>query len=381
MISHQTRLADNLVCRVSFGAHTTAEAPQANIDEVERRFVETAHTGIPSAHTTEAKAMAEQYLRTFVEQIYLPRIAGGVSDSAITVDDVLSSPPRHDLSADRRFWIMLAQSSICRYREPLVDDETRIYVQPALECFAIIKATYSRLTRRPVDLAVLQEAKALIRRGNVSAQRGKPVATHDNFVHFVCQGVFGSHLLQRCPREQMQMAAFHLLIAYCTVPPSEVVLGRLQSDALRWRDVDFYLTLWDPDEEGDEDDDEGGLLFVIDDNNDADDEGGRAAQAAEERQVAEGAGGQDGPGEVIGERLFGERATSARERQPGRRASGSTATSRSAMSRAPRPTRLRGADSRCTTAAAPPASSPRCCSHRWRGGRHLRPRAQHRHRL
>lgn len=312
----QPSLADVNAGRVTFGEHTTITCEQlqrsaqivasrfqttpalrrfvANADEEWRSATETEYAGSLRISTTEANGVAERFLRTFIEEVYLPRIAGDASDSAVTVDDVLSSPPRHDLSADRRFWTMLARFSIYRFREPLVDDETRSYVPQALECFAIIKVTYSCLTRRPVDPAVVQEANALIRRGNVSAQRARPVATHDNLVHFVRQGAFGSHLLLRCPREQIQMAAFHQLIAYCAVRPSDVVLGRLQSDALRWRDVDFFLTLWIPDEE--------------DDSNDA------AAQAAEERQVAEEADGQTGPGEIVGERATGARRASPRSR-------------------------------------------------------------------
>ncbi|GAC75939.1 hypothetical protein PANT_19c00029 [Moesziomyces antarcticus T-34] len=312
----QPSLADVNAGRVTFGEHTTITCEQlqrsaqivasrfqttpalrrfvANADEEWRSATETEYAGSLRISTTEANGVAERFLRTFIEEVYLPRIAGDASDSAVAVDDVLSSPPRHDLSADRRFWTMLARFSIYRFREPLVDDETRSYVPQALECFAIIKVTYSCLTRRPVDPAVVQEANALIRRGNVSAQRARPVATHDNLVHFVRQGAFGSHLLLRCPREQIQMAAFHQLIAYCAVRPSDVVLGRLQSDALRWRDVDFFLTLWIPDEE--------------DDSNDA------AAQAAEERQVAEEADGQTGPGEIVGERATGARRASPRFR-------------------------------------------------------------------
>ncbi len=306
-----------------------------------RRGVEVCHrdeyAGSLRISTTEANGVAERFLRTFIEEVYLPRIAGDASDSAVTVDDVLSSPPRHDLSADRRFWTMLARFSIYRFREPLVDDETRSYVPQALECFAIIKVTYSCLTRRPVDPAVVQEANALIRRGNVSAQRARPVATHDNLVHFVRQGAFGSHLLLRCPREQIQMAAFHQLNRLlrraaqrrCARPIAE------RRAALARRRL--FPHALDSDEE--------------DDSNDA------AAQAARSGKW---------PRRRTAKPAQAKSSASARQAlAERRRAPGSTATSRSAMSRAARPTREHGAPNSCTTAAAPPALSPCCCLPRW----------------
>ncbi|SPC61666.1 uncharacterized protein UHOD_11628 [Ustilago sp. UG-2017b] len=164
-----------------------------NLAEVEQDLNDTFHARhlSPGAHLENA--VVEQFLHTFCDKVFLPHAYG--PHSIITADDILLSPPRHDVSANRLFWKMVA----------------KFY------------------------------------------------------------GAFGNHLLLRCPRKQLQLAAHHLIVSYCVVRPSEVTLAWLATDALKYCDLEFYLTLWDDDDNNEQDDDDnelmeddGGMLVVWD---------------------------------------------------------------------------------------------------------------------
>lgn len=76
-------------------------------------------------------------------------------------------------------------------------------------------------------------------------------------------GIFGNNLLLYCLHEQLQLAAFHLLVAYCAACPGQIVLTKAATDAVKYSDIGFYLTLWDKEDNNLQDhtlDGEDGLL-------------------------------------------------------------------------------------------------------------------------
>ncbi|KAJ1029614.1 hypothetical protein NDA13_002859 [Ustilago tritici] len=70
---------------------------------------------------------------------------------------------------------------------------------------------------------------------------------------------------------ELQLAAHHLIVSYCVARPGEVALTWLATNALKYCDLEFYLTLWDNDDNDEQDDDDnelmeddGGMLVVRD---------------------------------------------------------------------------------------------------------------------
>ena len=67
--------------------------------------------------------MVEQFLHTFCDKVFLPHAYG--PHSIITADDILLSPPRHNVSANRLFWKMVAKFCIYRQKESFVNPEQK----------------------------------------------------------------------------------------------------------------------------------------------------------------------------------------------------------------------------------------------------------------
>ena len=112
---------------------------------------------------------------------------------------------------------------------------------------------------------------ALITEESIHKAKPKPVAHYCDLVTFITDGIFGNHLLLHCPHEQLQLAALYLIISFCTAQPGEVALTDLATDALKYCDLEFYLTLCDNDDNDEQDDDDnelmeddGGMLVVQD---------------------------------------------------------------------------------------------------------------------
>ncbi|SPC64348.1 uncharacterized protein UHOD_11729 [Ustilago sp. UG-2017b] len=178
-----------------------------NLAEVGQDLNDTFHARhlSPGAHL--GNAVVEQFLRTFCDKVFLPHTYG--PHSIITADDILSSPPRHDVSANRLFWKMVAKFCVYRQKESFVNPEQKRYLSTARASWQRIKTIYRRLTHKWIDYNIALEA--------------------------------------------------------------EVTLAWLATDALKYCDLEFYLTLWDnnDDDEQDDDDnelmeDDGGMLVVRD---------------------------------------------------------------------------------------------------------------------
>ena len=112
------------------------------------------------------------------------------------------------------------------------------------------------------------EALALVTVESIHKAKPKPVARYRDLVTFITDGVFGKHLLLRCPHKQLQLAAHHLIVSYCAARPGEVALTVLTTDALKYCDLEFYLMPWDDNEQDDDDNElmegDGGMLVVRD---------------------------------------------------------------------------------------------------------------------
>ncbi|KAJ1021438.1 hypothetical protein NDA13_005479 [Ustilago tritici] len=221
----------------------------------------------PGAHLENA--VVEQFLHTFCNKVFLPQAYG--PHSIITTDDILSSPPRHDVLANCLFWKMVAKFCVYRQKELFVNPEQKRYLSTARVSWQHIKTIYYRLTHKRIDYNIALEVSALITEESIHKANPKPVARYRDLVTFITDGVFGNHLLLCCPCQQLQLAAHHLIVFYCAVRPSEVTLTWLATNALKYCDLEFYLTLWEDDDDSEQDDDDnelmeddGGMLVVRD---------------------------------------------------------------------------------------------------------------------
>ncbi|SPC63153.1 uncharacterized protein UHOD_20169 [Ustilago sp. UG-2017b] len=240
-----------------------------NLAEVEQDLNDMFHARHLSGGIHMQHAVVEQYLCTFCDKVFLPHAYG--PHSIITADDILSSPPRHNVSANCLFWKMVAKFCVYCQKELFVNPEQKRYLSLAHCNWQHIKTIYYHLTHKQIDYNIALEASALITEESIHKAKPKPVAHYHDLVTFITDDVFGNHLLLCCPREQLQLAAHHLIISYCVVRPSEVTLAWLATDALKYRDLEFYLTLWDDDDDDEQDDDDnelmednGGMLVVWD---------------------------------------------------------------------------------------------------------------------
>ncbi|SOV07971.1 uncharacterized protein UDID_17248 [Ustilago sp. UG-2017a] len=77
-----------------------------NLAEVEQDLIEMFHARHLTGGTHVVHAVVEQYLHTFCDKVFLPYTYS--PHSIITADDILLSPPRHNVSANRLFWKMVA---------------------------------------------------------------------------------------------------------------------------------------------------------------------------------------------------------------------------------------------------------------------------------
>ncbi|SPC68186.1 uncharacterized protein UHOD_12383 [Ustilago sp. UG-2017b] len=237
-----------------------------NLAEVEQDLNNTFHAQHLSAGTHLGNAVVEQFLRTFCNKVFLPQAYG--PHSIITADDILLSPPRHDVSANRFFWKMVAKFCDYHQKESFVNPEQKRYLSMARASWQRIKTIYYHLTHKQIDYNIALEALALITEESIHKAKPKPVAHYRDLVTFITDCIFGNHLLLHCPHEQLQLAAHHLIISYCAVRPSEVTLTWLATHALKYCDLKFYLALWDDNEQDDDDnelmEDDSGMLVVRD---------------------------------------------------------------------------------------------------------------------
>ncbi|SPC64103.1 uncharacterized protein UHOD_11401 [Ustilago sp. UG-2017b] len=238
-----------------------------NLAEVEQDLNNMFHARHLSPGTHLGNAVVEQFLCTFCDKVFLPHAYG--PHSIITADDILLSPPRHDVSANHLFWKMVAKFCAYHQKESFVNPEQKQYLSSARLNWQHIKTIYYRLTYKRIDYNIALEVLALITEESIHKAKPKPVACYRDLVAFITDGIFGNHLLLRCPREQLQLAALHLIVSYCTARPGEVALTKLATDALKYCDLEFYLTLWDNNDNDEQDDDgnelmedDGGMLVV-----------------------------------------------------------------------------------------------------------------------
>ncbi|KAJ1019717.1 hypothetical protein NDA13_005942 [Ustilago tritici] len=240
-----------------------------NLAEVEQDLNNTFHAQPLSGGTHLGNAVVEQFLHTFCNKVFLPHAYS--PHSIITADDILSSPPRHNVSANCLFWKMVAKFCVYCQKELFVNPEQKQYLSLACSNWQHIKTIYHRLTHKWIDSNIAMEALALITEESIHKAKPKPVACYCDLVTFITDGIFGNHLLLCCPRKQLQLAAHHLIVSYCVARPGEVVLTMLTTNALKYCDLEFYLTLWDENDNDEQDDDDnelmeddGGMLVVWD---------------------------------------------------------------------------------------------------------------------
>ncbi|SAM86478.1 uncharacterized protein UBRO_20985 [Ustilago bromivora] len=195
-----------------------------NLAEVEQDLIKMFHAQHLSGGVHMEHAVAEQYLCAFCNKVFLPHTYG--PHSIITADDILSCPPRHDVSANRLFWKMVAKFCIYCQKESFVNPEQKRYLSSAHCNWQCIKTIYHHLTHKWIDSNIAMEVLALITVESIHKAKPKPVARYCDLVTFITDGVFGNHLLLRCPCEQLQLAAYHLIVSYCAARPGEVALTR-----------------------------------------------------------------------------------------------------------------------------------------------------------
>ncbi|SOV01586.1 uncharacterized protein UDID_18128 [Ustilago sp. UG-2017a] len=163
---------------------------------------------------------------------------------------------------------MVAKFCVYRQKESFVNPEQKQYLSTTCTSWRRIKTIYRHLTHKWIDYNIALEASALITEGSIHNSKPKPVAHYHDLVTFITDGVFGNHLLLHCPCEQLQFAAHHLIVSYCVARPGEVALTVLATNALKYCNLEFYLMLWDnndDDEQADDDnelmEDDGSMLF------------------------------------------------------------------------------------------------------------------------
>ncbi|SPC60976.1 uncharacterized protein UHOD_11208 [Ustilago sp. UG-2017b] len=167
-----------------------------NLAEVEQDLNNTFHGQHLSGGTHLGNAVVEQFLCTFCNKVFLPHPY--CPHSIITTDDILSSPPRHDVSANRLFWKMVAKFCVYCQKESFVNPEQKQYLSTACASWQCNKTIYCCLTHKWIDYNIALEVSALITEESIHKAKPKPVAHYCDLVTFITDGVFGNHLLLRC---------------------------------------------------------------------------------------------------------------------------------------------------------------------------------------
>ncbi|SAM86041.1 uncharacterized protein UBRO_20955 [Ustilago bromivora] len=184
-----------------------------NLAEVEQDLIKTFHARHLTGGAHMEHAVAEQYLHTFCDKVFLPHTYG--PHSIITADDVLSCPPRHEVSANCLFWKMVSKFCTYHQKESFVNPEQKQYISSACCNWQHIKTIYHCLTHKQIDYNIALEVLALFTEESIHKAKPNPVARYRDLVTFITDGVFGNHLLLRCPHEQLHLAAHHLIFLYC----------------------------------------------------------------------------------------------------------------------------------------------------------------------
>lgn len=210
-------------------------------------MVATHHQPELSAKYCKDLSRAEDFLRLFVMEVYLPRLYG--DDSPFAADNFLGQPPRRSLAQDRGFWKMIALFVTVHLVPHCFTGEERRTICTSFKEFQALYLAYRRVMGKAVDTQVILECHTVIKENRLEAEMPKPIATYKNMVTFIKNGIFGSQLLLRCPRKQVQLAVYNLMIAFCAVRPAEVVEWKYKHAGLRYSQLNFYLSLWEDDEE------------------------------------------------------------------------------------------------------------------------------------
>ncbi|SAM86102.1 uncharacterized protein UBRO_20959 [Ustilago bromivora] len=172
-----------------------------NLAEVDQDLINTFHAPHLTGGIHLVHAVVEQYLCTFCNKVFLPHAYS--PHSIITADDILSSPPRHNVSANCLFWKMVAKFCIYCQKESFVNPEQKQYVSSAHCNWQRIKTIYHRLTHKWIDSNIAMEVLALITAESIHKAKPKPVACYHDLVTFITDGICGNHLLLHCSRKQL----------------------------------------------------------------------------------------------------------------------------------------------------------------------------------
>lgn len=109
--------------------------------------------------------------------------------------------------------------------------------------FASIKGALYRLTRKRLTPDINTEVLACLESTWSLERKPKPTATFDDFKDIVMNGVWGPHKQWRCASERLMISIFLNLMVYMACRPSELAKGVHDNDALKWKDVEFALSL------------------------------------------------------------------------------------------------------------------------------------------
>lgn len=186
-------------------------------------------------------AAAEGFLTGFLER-YI-----NMAHIDATTEEVLCRPPAFSLAEDRRFWKWLcALVAVRSSKRPNAIDahgEQRAVSSVRGDMISLYTA-YQKLTGIHVAQDIKQECEAYNQqRTNVSEQRPKQQATFLDVYNIIRSGIFSPQVQMRLWRERLQCASLLLLLAYTAARPGELVRNPEYNDALKWKDVTFFLTL------------------------------------------------------------------------------------------------------------------------------------------
>ena len=192
------------------------------------------------------RAQYESFLQSFLEW-YLCKSAGAIIYPGASTTDFLARPfPRISLAGDTSFWRSLAFVLSKRHgycRNILANEPERHHrsVRTSINAFVQVKGAYSRFSGHCIDAEVLAGCHGVLETYSAKIARDKPIATWDNVLSIIKDGVYSIDL--RCARERTQVNCFLLLLAFTAARPSEITLGNLHTDGLKWKDVVFYVSL------------------------------------------------------------------------------------------------------------------------------------------
>lgn len=201
-----------------------------------------------SGRTVQLRAQGEEMIRFYTEA-FADKVVPGVDPaSIIRLDNPLS------VASNRLYWkglVSFLSLRSGRYINRTVGmPKSRFTLHNA---FVQCVSAYKRLTRISIDKEVVQEAVSVMEKCALNHVKDKPIATFDDFKIIVFDGVFGDGRVFRNARERTQCAAILSTQLFTASRPSELIRGVDQSDYLRWKDVDFYVILWDENEPRDKD--------------------------------------------------------------------------------------------------------------------------------